>query len=52
MAAVQVEDMCATFLFEGDLNGHHHKWLGPTTTNYHGVAAFDFAIGWLQSVGC
>ena len=27
----------------GDLNGHHHEWLGPTTTNRHGVAAIDFA---------
>ena len=27
----------------GDLNGHHQKWLGPTTTNRHGVAAFDFS---------
>ena len=26
-----------------DLNGHHQKWLGSTTTNRHGVAAFDFA---------
>ena len=27
----------------GDLNSHHQKWLGSTTTNRHGVAAFDFA---------
>ena len=27
----------------GDLNGHHQEWLGSTTTNHHGVAAFDFA---------
>ena len=26
----------------GDLNVHHHEWLGSTTTNRHGVAAFDF----------
>ena len=26
----------------GDLNGHHQEWLGSTTTNRHGVAAFDF----------
>ena len=26
----------------GDLNGHHLEWLGSTTTNCHGVAAFDF----------
>ena len=38
MAAVH-----ASFLFVGDLNGHHQEWLGSTTTNSHGVAAFDFA---------
>ena len=43
MAAVQAEDVRASFLFMGDLNGHHQKWLGSTTTNRHGVAAFDFA---------
>ena len=43
MAAVQAEDVRASFLFEGDLNGHHQEWLGSTTTNRHGVAAFDFA---------
>ena len=26
----------------GDLNGHHQEWLGSTTMNRHGVAAFDF----------
>ena len=35
--------MRASFLFVGDLNGHRQKWLGSTTTNRHGVAAFDFA---------
>ena len=25
-----------------ELNGHHQEWLGSTTTNRHGVAAFDF----------
>ena len=25
------------------LNGHHQERLGSTTTNRHGVAAFDFA---------
>ena len=29
------------FLFVGDLNGHHQEWLGSTTTNRHGIAAFD-----------
>ena len=35
--------MRASFLFVGDLNGHHQEWLGSTTTNRHGVVAFDFA---------
>ena len=43
IAAVQAEEVRASFLFVGDLNGHHHEWLGSTTTNSHGVAAFDFA---------
>ena len=44
MADVLTEDIRASSLFVGDLNGHHQEWLGSTTTNYHGVAAFDFAI--------
>ena len=43
MATVQAEDVRASFLFVGDLNGHHQEWLGSTTPNRHGVAAFDFA---------
>ena len=43
MAAAQAEDVHASFLFVGDLNGHHHEWLGSTTTNRHVVAAFDLA---------
>ena len=43
MAAVQAEDVCASFLFVGYLNDHHQKRLGSTTTNHHGVAAFNFA---------
>ena len=43
MAAVQAEDARASFLFVSDFNGHHREWLGSTTTNRHGVAAFDFA---------
>ena len=43
MAAVQAGDVRASFLFVGDLNGHHQEWLGSTTTNRHEVAAFDFA---------
>ena len=33
MTAVQAEDVRASFLFVGDLNGHHQEWLGSTTTN-------------------
>ena len=43
MAAVQADDVRASFLFVGDLNGHRQEWLGSTTTNRHSVAAFDFA---------
>ena len=45
MAAVQAEEIRVrvSFLFVGDLNGHHQEWLGSATTNRHGVAAFDFA---------
>ena len=43
MADVQVEDVRASFLFVGDLNGHHREWLGSATTNCHGVPTFDFA---------
>ena len=52
MAAVQAEDVCTSFLFVGDLNGHLQEWLGSTTTNRHGVATFDFATvsGWDQLV--
>ena len=42
MAAARAENVRASFLFVGDMNGHHQKWLGSTTTNRHGVAAFDF----------
>ena len=43
MTAAQTEDARSSFLFVGDLNDHHQKWLCTTTTNRHGVAAFDFA---------
>ena len=43
MAVVQAEDARASFLFVGELNGHHQEWLSSTTTNRHGVASFDFA---------
>ena len=52
MAAVQAEDVCASFLFVGDLNDHHQEWLGSTTTNHHGVAALLRNSLWLRSVGC
>ena len=40
---MQAEDIRASFLFVGDLNGHRQEWLGSTTMNRHGVAVFDFA---------
>ena len=43
MAAVQAEDIRASFLFVGDLNGDHQEWFGSTTTDRHGGAVFDFA---------
>ena len=43
MAAVQAEDVRASILFVGDLNGHPQEWLGSTTTNRHGVSSFAFA---------
>ena len=43
MAAVQAADARASFLFVGDMNGHHQEWLGSITTNRHGVAALDYA---------
>ena len=53
MAAMQAEDLRASFLFVGDLNGHHQDWLGSTTTHCRGVATFGFeqslvAISWLS----
>ena len=41
MAAVKAADARASFLFVGNLNGHHQEWLGSTTTNRHCVAALD-----------
>ena len=48
MAAVQAEDVRASFRFAGDLNSHHWEWLGSVTTNSHWVEDFDFATvsGW------
>ena len=33
IAAVQADDVRASSLFVGDLNGHYQEWLGSTTTN-------------------
>ena len=43
MTALQAEDVLASFLFVGDLNGHHQEWLCSTSMNRHGVAAFYLA---------
>ena len=43
MAALHAEDVLASFLFVGDLNGHHQECLGSLTTNRHGLAAVDLA---------
>ena len=50
-AASHAEHVRACFPFVGDLNGHHQEWLGSTTTNCHGVVAFDFATC-LVVIGC
>ena len=42
MTAVQAEDVRATFLLVGDLNGNLQEWFGSMTTNRHGVTGFDF----------
>ena len=43
MAALQAEDLEASFLFMADLNPSNQTLLGSTTMNSHGVAAFNFA---------
>ena len=53
-AAVQADDVLASFLFAGDLNGHHQEWLGsrprtvmklqPMTSQQSPVA-----ISWLSA---
>ena len=43
MTVVQAVDVRTSFLFVGDLNGHHQESFGSMTTHRHGVAAFDFA---------
>ena len=42
MAAFQAKNVHASFLFMGDLNGHHQEWLGFLTMNCPGVVAFNF----------
>ena len=42
MAAVQTEDVRASLVFVGDLNGHHQELLGSKTVYRHCVAAFNF----------
>ena len=51
MAAVQAEDVRASFLFVGDLNGHHQERLDSTTTNRHGVTSKQslVPISWLST---
>ena len=44
MAAVQTEDICASFQYLGHLNAYHQEWLGSTRVNRHGVAAIDFGL--------
>ena len=43
MAAIQAEDVRASFLFMGDLDLHRQDWMGSSTTYRHGVEAFGFA---------
>ena len=54
MAPLRAEDVRASFLSVGDLNGHHQEWLGSMTTNRHGVPALTsqqslVAISWLSA---
>ena len=41
MAAAQAEDVRASFLFMGDLNGHHQELLGSTQLKIKAVATVD-----------
>ena len=49
MAAVHFEEVRTSFLFVGNLNGHHQECLGSTTTNLHHWLCNCL---WLRSVGC
>ena len=52
MAAVQAEDVAASFLFVGDLKGHHQEWHGTMTTNHQSCSFSLWNLFWLWSVGC
>ena len=41
MATLHDEDIRASYMFWGNLNGHHQEWLSSTTANRHAVAASD-----------
>lgn len=44
MASIQSVDVKASFIFVGDLNGHHQEWLGSISpTNSNGLAALDYS---------
>ena len=52
MAAVQAEDVRASFLFMGDLNGYYQQWFDSTTTNRLDVVPstlqlYPVVISWL-----
>ena len=54
MAPMQADDVRASFMFVGDLNGHHQEWLVSTDTNRHGVAVFTsqlppVVVSWLSA---
>ena len=44
MASLQENDGKAAFLFVGDFNAHHTKWLNSVSpTDCHGLRAIDFS---------
>ena len=54
MAAVQAEDVRASFLFVGDLNGHRQEWFGSTTRTVMELQPLTsqlsaVAISWLSA---
>ena len=52
MATVQAEDVRASFLFVGDLNGHHQEWLSSTTRIVIVLQPLWLRLLWLLSAGC